>query len=210
MKTSHKILIMVACLATTFANAQFLDKLGDRAVKAVERTVERRVEKETTKSTDRVLDTIVDAPKKSKKKKKKNRKNNGGNVIGGNDNSTKGNSSKLVTEGKLSTNAILFNTGSATIKSGSEAILKEVSEAMQSIPSMHIMIVGHTDADGSKDSNLKLSQERAKSVRTVLVNNYGINIGRIQTDGKGDANPVSDNNTSSGKEQNRRVEFIKI
>ena len=88
------------------------------------------------------------------------------------------NRSKLLTEGKLSTNAILFNTGSATIKSGSEAILKEVGEAMQSVPDMRIMIVGHTDADGSTENNLKLSQERAKSVRAVLVNQYGIFYGK--------------------------------
>ncbi|CAM3310775.1 OmpA family protein [Aequorivita lipolytica] len=118
--------------------------------------------------------------------------------------------SKLLTEGRLSTNAILFNTGSATIKSGSEAILKEVGEAMQSATDMRIMIVGHTDADGDANSNLKLSEERAKSVRQELVNKYGISMGRIQTDGKGESSPVADNNSSSGKEQNRRVEFIKL
>lgn len=120
------------------------------------------------------------------------------------------NRSKLLTEGRLSTNAILFNTGSATIKSGSEAILKEVGEAMQSVPDIRIMIVGHTDADGDASSNLKLSDERAKSVRKSLVDKYGINIGRIQTDGKGENNPVADNNSSTGKAQNRRVEFIKL
>lgn len=120
------------------------------------------------------------------------------------------NRSKLLTEGRLSTNAILFNTGSATIKSGSETILKEVGEAMQSAPNIRIMIVGHTDADGNASSNLKLSDERAKSVRKALVDQYGINIGRIQTDGKGESNPVADNNSSTGKAQNRRVEFIKL
>ncbi len=75
--------ILLIC-ATGICNAQFLDKLGDRAVNAAERTVERRVERETTKSTDRVLDTIVDSPKKEKKKNKKRKKKNAGrNVIGG-------------------------------------------------------------------------------------------------------------------------------
>lgn len=118
--------------------------------------------------------------------------------------------SKLVTEGKLSTNAILFNTGSATIKSGSEAIIKEVGEAMQGAPDMRIMIVGHTDADGDAGSNLKLSDERAKSVRAELVNQYGISMGRIQTYGKGETNPVADNSSENGKSQNRRVEFLKL
>lgn len=120
------------------------------------------------------------------------------------------NRSKLVTEGKLSTNAILFNPGSATIKSGSEDILKEVGEAMKSVPDMRILIVGHTDADGSSESNLNLSQERAKSVRAALISTYGISIERIKTDGKGESSPVADNNSTSGKEQNRRVEFIKL
>lgn len=120
------------------------------------------------------------------------------------------NRSKLLTEGRLSTNAILFNTGSATIKSGSEAVLKEVAEAMNSVPEMRIMIVGHTDSDGDSASNLKLSEERAKSVREVLVKSYGISIGRIQTDGKGESTPVAENTSESGKAQNRRVEFIKL
>lgn len=433
MKTFFTILLVCT---TTLSNAQFLDKLGDRAARAVERTVERRVESETTKSTDRVLDTIVESPKKErereKKRRKRRKKKSNGNVIGGDkpdsqqqsgnqsqpiynisssfdfapgntvffedsfsrdntgdfpakwdtngsgeivtvngqkwfrlankamfipmaaqklpenytiefdlltsglDNRTSSqamvtlyfsdnekydrgknwsmvelspcqyvsspgaiekvengkrqfrnevgkdyrnaingksrisiavnksrvrvwindhkivdaprllvdgisnfkigtrglrdarnvdeilidnfriaksgqdNRSKLITEGRLSTNAIHFNTGSATIKSGSEAILREVAGAMQSVPDMRILIVGHTDADGSAESNLKLSQERAQAVRTVLTDQYGIALSRIQTDGKGESNPVADNSTTYGKEQNRRVEFIKI
>ena len=81
MKTIFTILFIGI---TSFCNAQFLDKLGDRAADAVERTVERRVETETRKSTDRVLDTIVDSPKKEKRKKKKNKKKSSGkNIIGG-------------------------------------------------------------------------------------------------------------------------------
>ncbi|AFL81175.1 outer membrane protein/peptidoglycan-associated (lipo)protein [Aequorivita sublithincola DSM 14238] len=117
---------------------------------------------------------------------------------------------ELNEKGRFSTNAILFNTGSAYIKSGSEAILKEVGEVMQSVPDMRIMIVGHTDGDGDSNSNLKLSDERAKSVRAALVSQYGISIGRIQTDGKGETNPVADNSSENGKSQNRRVEFIKL
>lgn len=82
MKTVFTILLLSI---TGFCNAQFLDKLGDRAADAVERTVERRVESETTKSTDRVLDTIVDAPKnkEKKEKKKKKKKTAKRNIIGG-------------------------------------------------------------------------------------------------------------------------------
>ncbi len=79
MKTILTILFI--CIASC-CNAQFLDKLGDKAVNAAERTVERRVETETRKSTDRVLDTIVDSQKKEKKKKSK-KKSSGKNIIGG-------------------------------------------------------------------------------------------------------------------------------
>ena len=440
MKTSLTILFVCIC---TFCNAQFLDKLGDRAANAVERTVERRVERETEKSADRVLDTVVDAPKgKNKKEKKKNKKSSGGNIIGGdpvednskssstkqttgsleeegenqvgfkrgnriifNDNfekdaigdfpakwnTTKGGEVKklkgfeskflkitagsvtnielikplpenftvefdlilpaehpyrrpgigfgpkpedidnllsssnsmtfdimsaemgngyyelsygvkelgytkekiaykaplnsaikmayevngkrirlfidgkkmvdlptqfkpeyrkslfftsitsgwtetaeayfyisniviaetagdersqvlkdLMENGSFSTNAILFNSGSATIKSGSAPILADIAAALKSAPELKLNVVGHTDADGDEDANLKLSKDRAISVRTFLVQNHGIDGNRLNTDGKGESSPISDNNSVSGKEQNRRVEFIKL
>ncbi len=100
MKTSLTILFVCIC---SFCNAQFLDKLGDRAANAVERTVERRVEREAEKSTDRALDTVVGAPKgKNKKDKKKNKKSSGGNIIGGDpvDNNPKS-SSTTQTKGSL-------------------------------------------------------------------------------------------------------------
>ncbi|QIE60301.1 OmpA family protein [Rasiella rasia] len=120
------------------------------------------------------------------------------------------NRSKLLTEGRLSTNAILFNTGSASIKSGADAILAEIGEAMKTNPTVNILIVGHTDTDGDADSNLVLSQQRAISVKEALIQKYGISANRIKTDGKGESSPIANNTTSAGKSQNRRVEFIKL
>jgi len=71
-------------------------------------------------------------------------------------------------------------------------------------------IIGHTDADGTDDSNLQLSKARAIAVKDALINIYKISGYRLQTDGKGESAPVGDNSTSDGKAQNRRVEFIKI
>lgn len=124
--------------------------------------------------------------------------------------SGKDNRSKLLTEGKISTNAILFETASATISGGGEDILKEVAEAMQSVPGMKILILGHTDADGSTAANLKLSQDRAEAVKMALVTQYDIKFSRIQTKGKGETEPIADNSSDVGKQKNRRVEFIKI
>ncbi|OAB79670.1 OmpA family protein [Cochleicola gelatinilyticus] len=118
------------------------------------------------------------------------------------------NRSKLLTEGRLSTNAILFNTGSATIKSGADAVLREVAGAMKSNPELKIMIVGHTDSDGNDATNLTLSKDRATAVKEELFLQYDVEANRIQVDGKGDTQPVADNTSASGKAQNRRVEFI--
>ena len=118
--------------------------------------------------------------------------------------------SKLLTEGKLSTSAILFNSGKATIKGGADAILKEVSDAMNQSSSMRIKIVGHTDTDGTSASNLTLSKDRAMTVKNTLVYKYDIAENRIEIHGAGEGNPIADNSTANGKSQNRRVEFIKL
>ncbi|WP_103071288.1 OmpA family protein [Aquimarina sediminis] len=124
--------------------------------------------------------------------------------------SDKDNRSKLITEGRLSTNAILFKTGSSTITGGGETIIKEVATALQSVSNMKIKIIGHTDSDGNTESNQKLSEQRAKAVKMVLVEQYDIQYSRIQVEGKGESNPISNNTSMSGKAKNRRVEFIKI
>ncbi len=117
--------------------------------------------------------------------------------------------SKLLTEGILSTNAILFKSGSAEITGGADEVLQEVAEAMQSVPEMHILIVGHTDSNGEGAINLALSRKRAETIKMALVSQFDIQFSRIQTDGKGENDPIADNDTDAGKTQNRRVEFIK-
>lgn len=120
------------------------------------------------------------------------------------------NRSKLLTEGRLSTNAILFQSGSANLKSESNTVIDEISLVLQQNPEVSIQIIGHTDADGSESSNLELSKQRALSVKKVMTSRSGIDPSRISTDGKGESTPVASNNTNSGKAQNRRVEFIKL
>jgi outer membrane protein OmpA-like peptidoglycan-associated protein len=70
--------------------------------------------------------------------------------------------------------------------------------------------VGHTDTDGDDAKNLDLSSRRAASVRIALTTEFGIESSRLETDGKGEMQPVADNKTPEGKAQNRRVEFIKL
>lgn len=116
----------------------------------------------------------------------------------------------LLSEGKISTNGILFNSGSAKIKPQSLGIVLQISQVLLQDENMRLNIIGHTDADGNSDTNLRLSKERAEAVKDALVDIYNISESRLQTDGKGASAPVADNTTSDGKAQNRRVEFIKI
>ncbi|WP_299398295.1 OmpA family protein [uncultured Gelidibacter sp.] len=117
---------------------------------------------------------------------------------------------KLISEGRISTNGILFNSGSSKIKPQSLGIILQISQVLRQDENMKLNIVGHTDSDGSSDANLKLSKERAQAVKDALVNLYNIPESRLQSDGKGASNPVADNTTPDGKAQNRRVEFITL
>ena len=116
---------------------------------------------------------------------------------------------KLIAEGKISTNGILFDSGSANIKPESMGIIRQIYQVLQQDSSINLKIVGHTDSDGADDTNMKLSKSRAAAVKNALVNVYGVDSGRLTTDGKGELEPVAENSSPEGKAQNRRVEFIK-
>lgn len=117
---------------------------------------------------------------------------------------------KLIEEGAISTNGILFESGSAQLQPQSMGIIRQISQVLQQESDMGLLIVGHTDDDGDDQLNLKLSEKRAHAVKNTLITIYGIDNARLQTQGKGETEPVSDNDTADGKAQNRRVEFIKI
>ncbi len=117
---------------------------------------------------------------------------------------------KLLSEGKISTNAILFSSGSDNLKPESMGVIRQIFQVLEQDSSINLKIVGHTDSDGAEDVNMKLSKSRAEAVKNALVTVYGVDAGRLSTDGKGESEPVGDNKTSDGKSQNRRVEFIKI
>ncbi|MBX3044172.1 MAG: OmpA family protein [Candidatus Kapabacteria bacterium] len=118
--------------------------------------------------------------------------------------------SKLITEGRLVTHGITFDTGSDKIKPESFAVIKSIADVLAANADVKIMIVGHTDSDGNADKNQTLSEKRAAAVKNSLVGEFGIQESRIQTSGKGDKVPVAENNSTQGKAQNRRVEFVKI
>lgn len=117
---------------------------------------------------------------------------------------------KLLTEGKLVSYGIYFDVNRAEVKPASYATLKEIAKVLNENPAVKIRITGHTDSDGEEAANLDLSKRRAAAVKDELVNNFGIDAARIETDGKGEQQPVAANDTAGNKAKNRRVEFIKL
>lgn len=117
---------------------------------------------------------------------------------------------KLLSEGKFTTTGIYFSTSSATIKPESYAVIKEIAAVLTENNSLNLKIIGHTDDDGDAKYNLELSKKRALAVKQTLVSDFGIEESRIKTDGRGEAVPVSGNQTPAGKAANRRVEFVRF
>jgi outer membrane protein OmpA-like peptidoglycan-associated protein len=75
-------------------------------------------------------------------------------------------------------------------------------------PELRLNIVGHTDNKGSADYNLSLSQRRAAAVVASLVSQYGIDAGRLTSEGAGMTRPLAPNDTDEGRAKNRRVELV--
>ena len=117
---------------------------------------------------------------------------------------------KLINEGKFVSSGILFDVNSANIKPESYGLIKSIALILQENPSLKIKIIGHTDSDGDEKDNLKLSKQRAESLKTMLSTNFEIAAARMQTDGKGESTPAVPNTSEINKANNRRVEFIKI
>ena len=117
---------------------------------------------------------------------------------------------KMLEQNKWVTHGILFDVNSANIKPESYGTLKEMANVLKENADLKVKIVGHTDADGKDDANLDLSKRRAASVKTMLAKEFSIDESRMETDGKGESEPIDTNDTPAGKANNRRVEFIKI
>lgn len=117
---------------------------------------------------------------------------------------------KLITEGKLISYGIQFDVNSDKVKPESFATIKEIAQALSDNPAVRIKITGHTDSDGDNDANLSLSQRRALAVKNELNKNFAIDNSRMETDGKGETQPLAPNDNTVNKAKNRRVEFVKL
>lgn len=102
---------------------------------------------------------------------------------------------------------VLFATGRADLKAGGTANLDKLVAFLNKYPTRTVIIEGHTDNVGSAESNQGLSLRRADAVRSYLVE-QGVSSQRLAASGKGEERPVADNDSDSGRQQNRRVEVI--
>lgn len=117
---------------------------------------------------------------------------------------------KLITEGKFVTNGILFDVNSDVIKPESFGTLKDIAKVLKENADVKVRIIGHTDSDGDEKKNDDLSKRRAASVKKSLIKEFSIDEDRMETDGKGESQPVDKNDNTVGKANNRRVEFVKL
>lgn len=116
----------------------------------------------------------------------------------------------LESEGRVATRGILFGSGSNRIRPESTPTLEEIARMLVEHPDLRISIEGHTDSDGDEAFNQELSERRAAAVKRHLVEAHGIDAGRLETAGFGESRPAASNETPEGKEQNRRVELVRI
>ena len=117
---------------------------------------------------------------------------------------------KLLTTGKLVSYGIYFDVNSDKVKPQSAGTLKEIAAILAENPALKIKIIGFTDADGEDAANLDLSKRRAAAVKNALSTSFGIDAARMETDGKGEKEPIAPNDNGTNKALNRRVEFIKM
>jgi len=106
----------------------------------------------------------------------------------------------------LNENAVRFDTNKATLTATAQANLDKLVPVFKEYSDTNIIIYGYTDITGSAEYNLKLSEERAASVKNYLVSR-GLSASRFSVTGLGIADPIATNDTPEGRSQNRRVEF---
>jgi outer membrane protein OmpA-like peptidoglycan-associated protein len=103
--------------------------------------------------------------------------------------------------------SIMFKSNSVELTKSSYPAIRELADSLKANPDMNLLIEGHTDNTGLHDYNMKLSIDRANTVKKVLLS-QGVSENRIQVKGYGDTKPISDNMTETGKAKNRRVVCI--
>lgn len=103
---------------------------------------------------------------------------------------------------------LTFDSGKAELKQNDFDLLAKVERAIDVFPRSELIIEGHTDSYGSDEMNQRLSQSRAESVQQYMINAMRIPSYRLIATGYGETNPVANNETASGRAQNRRIDIV--
>jgi len=107
----------------------------------------------------------------------------------------------------VSMSDVLFDTGQYSLKPGAREKLAKVAGILLAYPGLNIAVGGYTDNVGGDEMNQKLSENRASSVRDYLVQQGVVN-NSVSARGFGNTSPVASNESSAGRQQNRRVELL--
>lgn len=102
---------------------------------------------------------------------------------------------------------VLFDTGKSELKTGGLRNMQKLAEFLRNNPKRSVSVEGFTDSTGSDSFNQALSERRAHAVRAALID-LGVEPSRIRSQGYGEAYPVANNDTPSGRQLNRRVEVV--
>jgi outer membrane protein OmpA-like peptidoglycan-associated protein len=100
---------------------------------------------------------------------------------------------------------ILFPFDSAELTTGASSNLRKLADSLQAEARTQVMIVGHTDSEGSDGYNQELSERRGRAAQSFLAS-LGITASRLDSRGRGEVEPIASNTTDEGRRQNRRVE----
>jgi outer membrane protein OmpA-like peptidoglycan-associated protein len=117
--------------------------------------------------------------------------------------------SSIAESGKVALYGIYFATDSANIQNNSAPTLQEIAKLMEANPDLNLIVVGHTDNQGSYEYNMNLSQQRADAVAKSLSTEYGASTSRLRSAGVGYLAPAASNADEAGKQLNRRVELVR-
>ncbi len=112
---------------------------------------------------------------------------------------------KILEKGRATLD-VEFDTGKAIVKPAYYKEIEGVADVLKKYPDLKIVVEGHTDNVGGEKYNINLSQKRAEAIKTVMVKKFNIEASRITAKGFGYSNPLADNSTKEGRQQNRRVE----
>lgn len=110
--------------------------------------------------------------------------------------------------GQVAIYGVLFDVDRADLRPGSGAVLDTIAAILKNDPTLRLEVQGHTDSTGTAERNRALSLQRAQAVVNVLAL-YGIDRARLTSRGLGADQPVGDNATDAGRQQNRRVVLVK-